>query len=64
MIRAVFAGQPGPARDIVILNAGAAIYAAGIAPSLVEGVSQAAGVIASGKANEVFQKLVEVSNSF
>ena len=37
MIRAVFAGRPGPAHDIVVLNAGAAIYAAGIASSLARG---------------------------
>ncbi len=64
MIRAVFAGQPGPAHDIVVLNAGAAIYAAGIASSLAEGVSQAAGVIKAGKAQQVFESLVELSNSF
>jgi anthranilate phosphoribosyltransferase len=64
MIRAVFDGQPGPAHDIVVLNAGAAIYAAGLTPSLVDGVSRAAEVIQAGKAKQVFESLVEVSNSF
>jgi anthranilate phosphoribosyltransferase len=64
MIRAVFAGRPGPAHDIVILNAGAAIYAAGLASSLAEGVGRAADVIKAGKAKQVFESLVEVSNSF
>jgi len=64
MIRAVFAGEPGPAHDIVILNAGAAIYAAGLAPSLADGVSRAAEVIQAGKARQVFESLVDVSNSF
>ena len=64
MIREVFSGKPGPAHDIVVLNAGAAIYAAGVAASLAEGVSRAAEVIAAGKAQQVFESLVEVSNSF
>lgn len=64
MIRAVFAGEPGPAHDIVILNAGAAIYAAGLTSSLADGVSRAAEVIQAGKAGQVFESLVEVSNSF
>jgi len=64
MIRAVFDGQPGPAHDIVILNAGAAIYAAGLTSSLADGVSRAADVIQAGKARQVFESLVEVSNSF
>ncbi|MGB5443069.1 MAG: anthranilate phosphoribosyltransferase, partial [Gammaproteobacteria bacterium] len=64
MIRAVFAGRPGPAHDIVVLNAGAAIYAAGIASSLAQGVNRAAEVIKAGKAHQVFESLVELSNSF
>jgi anthranilate phosphoribosyltransferase len=64
MIRAVFEGQAGPAHDIVILNAGAAIYAAGLVSSLADGVSRAADVIRAGKAKQVFESLVEVSNSF
>jgi len=64
MIRAVFDGQPGAAHDIVVLNAGAAIYAAGITASLADGVSKAADVIQAGKAKQVFEALVAVSNSF
>jgi len=63
MIKAVFADQPGPARDIVCLNAGAAIYAAGLAPSLADGVVLASEVIRSGKAGATHQALVEVSNA-
>lgn len=63
MIEAVFAGQPGPARDIVRLNAGAAIYAAGLAPSLADGVALAADVISSGKAGQTYQSLIDVSNA-
>ena len=39
---------PGPARDIVALNAGASIYVAGLAPTLAAGVQKAQAVIASG----------------
>ena len=63
MIKAVFADQPGPARDIVRLNAGAAIYAAGLTPSLADGVVLASEVIQSGKARQTHESLVQVSNA-
>jgi anthranilate phosphoribosyltransferase len=63
MIEAVFAGRPGPARDIVRLNAGAAIYAAGLVSSLADGVTLAADVISSGKARQTYQSLIDVSNA-
>jgi len=63
MIRAVFADQSGPARDIVCLNAGAAIYVAGCADSLAAGIEVAASAISSGKAAEVLDNLVAESNT-
>ena len=63
LINAVLDGEAGPARDIVVLNAGAAIYVAGLAASLAEGVSVATDTILSGKAKQTLQALVEVSNS-
>lgn len=63
MIRGVFAGEAGPARDIVALNAGAAIYAAGLADTLADGVRMAGETINSGKAQRTFEALVEVSNA-
>jgi anthranilate phosphoribosyltransferase len=45
IILAVLSGRPGPARDIVLLNAGAAIYVAGVAASIKEGIDAAAHVI-------------------
>jgi anthranilate phosphoribosyltransferase len=63
MIRDVFEDHPGPARDIVMLNAGAAIYAAGLAPALADGVVLAGEVIQDGRAGETFEALIEVSNS-
>lgn len=63
VIRAVFADNPGPARDIVCLNAGAAIYVSGCADSLAAGVEAAHTAISSGKAAAVLQNLVAKSNS-
>ncbi len=59
MIRHVFDNQPGPARDIVCLNAGAAIYVAGLADSLPAGVEKAAATIASGAAKDKLQQLID-----
>jgi len=64
LINSVLGNQAGPALDIVKLNAGAAIYAAGLTSSLAEGVESAADVIASGKAKQTLESLVSVSNSF
>jgi anthranilate phosphoribosyltransferase len=63
MIRAVLANNPGPARDIVCLNAGAAIYVSGCADSLAAGVEAARAAISSGKAAAVLQNLVARSNA-
>jgi anthranilate phosphoribosyltransferase len=63
MIMTVFDDQPGPARDIVRLNAGAAIYAAGLTASLADGVVLASEVIRSGKARQTQAALVDASNS-
>jgi len=57
----VLANQPGPARDIVALNAGAAIYAAGLAPDLPAGVKTAQTVLASGAARYKLEALVALS---
>lgn len=64
VIQAVFENQPGPARDIVALNAGAAIYAAGLADTLQAGVDKAMEIIASGAARARLDDLVKVSNGF
>jgi anthranilate phosphoribosyltransferase len=61
MIHGVFNNESGPARDIVALNAGAAIYAAGLAPDLGAGVKAAQTVIASGTARAKLEALVVTS---
>lgn len=63
-IRTVFDDQPGPARDIVTLNAGAAIYIAGLAPSLAAGIARAREVIASGAARACFARFIAHTQSF
>lgn len=63
MINAVFDGAPGPACDIVALNAGAAIYVSGLTVSLAEGVVMAREMIRSGKARQTFAALVKESNA-
>jgi anthranilate phosphoribosyltransferase len=60
--RAVLAGEPGPHRDIVVLNAAAGLMAAGLAGDLAEGLSAAAAAIDNGAAAKALDQLVEVSN--
>jgi anthranilate phosphoribosyltransferase len=64
MIRGVLEDKPGPARDIVMINAGAAIYTAGLAESLKEGVQKADTAIASGEARNRLDRLVVLTQSF
>ena len=63
-IQSVFDNNDGPARDIVALNAGAAIYASGLAADLTAGVEAAIASLSSGAARERLAKLVALSNSF
>lgn len=58
VLRSVLANQPGPARDIVALNAGAAIYAANLTPTLEKGVDEALKVLSEGKAQEKLTALI------
>jgi anthranilate phosphoribosyltransferase len=61
-LRAVLDGVKGPYRDIVLLNAGAAILVAGKAASLPDGIAAAAAAIDCGRARAALTKLVDVSN--
>ncbi len=64
IIRAVLDGTPGPAADIVALNAGAAIYVAGLTPTLEQGVRKAQTVIASGAARTKLAALISFTQNF
>ncbi|HEY0317128.1 MAG TPA: anthranilate phosphoribosyltransferase [Solirubrobacterales bacterium] len=60
--RAVLEGAEGPRRDLVLLNAAAAIYVGGLAADLSEGVAKAATAIDSGAAGNVLERLVAATN--
>jgi anthranilate phosphoribosyltransferase len=60
MILDVLNGKSGPARDIVLLNAGAAIYVAGVVDSLQDGIHKAAEVIDSGSALATLDALIKM----
>ena len=59
--RRIFAGEPGPARDLAALNAGAAIYVAGRADSLEQGVRAAEAAIDDGGAARALDALVRLT---
>ncbi len=63
-IVSVLDDTPGPARDIVVLNAGAAIYVAGLAESLKDGIRKADQVITSGEARNRLDRLVVMTQGF
>ena len=63
IINSIFDGELGAARDIVALNAGAAIYAADLASSLDRGIEQAQTLIDNGKAKQKLQDLITCSNT-
>ena len=64
MIRGLLSGETGPARDIVAMNAGAAIYVSGLAGSLVGGVKKAQQVLDSGDGLARLEKLAALSQTF
>ncbi len=64
IINSVLDNVEGPARDIVCLNAGAAIYVSGLTDSLQSGIEKARTVIADGSAKEKFDSLIEYTNQF
>ena len=57
IIDAVFAGETGPRRDVVLLNAGAALVAAGVAVELEDGVARARAALDSGRPAELLERL-------
>ena len=61
--RAILAGEKGPKRDAVLMNAGAALYIGGKAENIGKGIRLAAELIDSGKAARTLEKLIEVSNA-
>ncbi len=63
-IQRALANEDGPVRDVVLLNAGAALYCAGVAASVAEGVRRAREAVASGAAQAKLSQFVSVTNRF
>ena len=61
MILAVLENQPGPALNIVVLNAGAALYVAGVAKSMADGIERARKVIAKGEAKHRLDQFIALT---
>lgn len=59
----ILKGEKGHKRNAVLMNAGAALYIGGKAENMKEGIALAAGLIDSGKALEVLERLIEISNN-
>lgn len=62
IIRDILSGKTGPKRDAVLMNAGAAIYMAGKAETIQDGIDMARNMIDSGKAAAQLEKFVKLSN--
>jgi anthranilate phosphoribosyltransferase len=63
-LEAVLANEAGPSRDIVIMNAAAALYVSGVAASLWDGVALARDALASGAARAKLDQLVKFTRGF
>jgi anthranilate phosphoribosyltransferase len=63
VMRQVLDNQPGAARDIVVLNAGAALYAANVASDIADGIQRARTALESGAAKAKLEQLVRVSKT-
>jgi anthranilate phosphoribosyltransferase len=63
IVRAVLSGEPGPKRDVVLLNAAFALVAAGVADTVATGIDRARGAIDSGAARGKLEQLVSLTNS-
>jgi anthranilate phosphoribosyltransferase len=61
-VRAVLNGEGGPKRDVVLLNAGFALVAAGVAETVAAGIERARGAIDSGAARDKLEQLVKLTN--
>ncbi|MES2664029.1 MAG: anthranilate phosphoribosyltransferase [Pseudomonadota bacterium] len=64
LIQKILKGKPGPAADLVALNAGAAIYVAGCARTMQQGVDMAQDALSTGLASERLKELVELTRLF
>ncbi len=63
IVERILAGGRGPARDIVLLNAGASLFIAGVAASIVEGIARAARAIDGGEAKRTLERMITLSKA-
>lgn len=63
-VLSVLGNRAGPERDIVVLNAGAALYAGGIASSIIDGVNRATKTIATGAARAKLDEFIAATQRF
>jgi anthranilate phosphoribosyltransferase len=64
IINKVFAGEKGPAHDVVSLNAGAALYVGGLASDIKSGVKMASNALIDGKVAKKFSEFITYTNTF
>ena len=64
IIRAVLAGESGPARDIVLVNSAAVLVTAGLAENFQAGMALARESVDSGRAQEKLARFIRFTNSF
>ena len=63
MLLGVLDGAPGPAREIVVLNAAAALYVAGVAVDIADGIVRARRTIDDGSARQALARYVETTRT-
>jgi anthranilate phosphoribosyltransferase len=63
IVESILAGGRGPARDVVLLNAGASLFIAGSAASIVDGIAQAARAIDGGDAKRTLERMIALSRA-
>ncbi len=64
IVRSIFSGERGPRRDLAVVNAGAAIYAAGAAASMADGVRRACEALDGGDAARALERYVDSSRRY
>ena len=62
IIRRVLDGHRGPSRDVVVINAAAAVWVAGLSDNLASAAERCSNAIDNGQANEMLSELVEMTN--
>jgi anthranilate phosphoribosyltransferase len=63
IIERILAGEPGHARDVVLLNAGASLFIAGVAPSIEDGIALGSRALDQGNARRTLEQLIAISTA-